>query len=165
VSRYARRSARVILIDSADCVLLIRSALVPTDHDQGFGWFTPGGGVEEGEELPTAAARELFEEVGLRAAAHDLQPIAYGEGYVDLLPWAAGLFRDDYFLHRVDRHEVDTRGQTSFERSHYGGHRWWNVAELGATTETIFPYGLRELLEQVVSGALPAAPVQLPWHV
>jgi 8-oxo-dGTP pyrophosphatase MutT (NUDIX family) len=66
---YARRSARVLLLDASDRVLLVRSAQVPGEPERGHAWFTPGGGVEPNEELAVAAARELREETGLAAAA------------------------------------------------------------------------------------------------
>ncbi|MEV4342852.1 NUDIX domain-containing protein [Actinoplanes sp. NPDC049596] len=160
MSQYARRSARVILLNAADRVLLLRSALAPPS--QGHLWLTPGGAVEEGEDLSTAAARELHEEVGLAVAPGELRPIAYSEGHVEF-SWASGLFRDDFFLHRVHAHEVDTSGHTALEQTHYRGFRWWSVGELQSTTEDIFPYGLEMLLKRVMSGDVPAVPVRLPW--
>ncbi len=49
MAEFARRSARVILLDASDRLLLVRSAAVPGDPDRGYAWFTPGGGVEAGD--------------------------------------------------------------------------------------------------------------------
>jgi 8-oxo-dGTP pyrophosphatase MutT (NUDIX family) len=157
---YARRTARVLLLDAADRLLLVRSALIPGQPEQGYAWFTPGGGVEDGEDLAVAAARELREETGLRADPADLLPVAYNCGEADL-GWASGLFRDDFFLHRVTSHQVDSAGLTEFERRHYSGHRWWTQAELSETTEIIYPHGLAQLLNDLVAGSIPARPIEL----
>ncbi|WDR05052.1 NUDIX domain-containing protein [Devosia rhodophyticola] len=55
---------RTMLVDG-DKVLLIRHTYVP-------GWQFPGGGVEPGETLAGAAARELQEESGYRVIAPTL---------------------------------------------------------------------------------------------
>jgi 8-oxo-dGTP pyrophosphatase MutT (NUDIX family) len=52
------------VIDAADRRLLVRSALAPGQPGSSHAWFTPGGGVEDGEDLARAAARELQEETG-----------------------------------------------------------------------------------------------------
>ena len=51
--------SRVMLVDG-DKVLLIRHTYVP-------GWQFPGGGVDPGETIESAARRELLEETGYRA--------------------------------------------------------------------------------------------------
>jgi 8-oxo-dGTP pyrophosphatase MutT (NUDIX family) len=160
---YARRSVRVLVLDSTDRLLLIRSALVADEPAHGFAWFTPGGGIEPGEELADTAVRELREEVGLAVEPADLHPVAFASGHAEL-GWANGLFRDDFFLCRVDSHDVDTTGQTPLERTHYNGYRWWTLAELASTTEAVYPFGLAGLLDDLVGGRVPAVPVELPWH-
>ena len=56
-----RHAVRVLLIDDADRVLLFRAQ----DPSSGSAfWFPPGGGLEPGEDVETAAQRELREETG-----------------------------------------------------------------------------------------------------
>jgi 8-oxo-dGTP pyrophosphatase MutT (NUDIX family) len=154
MTEFTRRSARVLVLDASDRLLLVQS---------GDAWLLPGGGVEEGEGLAEAAARELREETGLTVTPADLYPVAYTTGHADL-GWASGLFRDDFFLHRVTSHEVDPAGLTEFERRHYRGHHWWTQAELAATGETIYPVNLAALAAGLIAGPLPATPIALPWQ-
>ena len=154
MAEFARRSARVLLLDASDRLLLVHS---------GQAWFAPGGGVEEGEELADAPARELREETGLAVAPGDLRQVAYTTGRADL-GWASGLFRDDFFLCRIISHRVDPAGLNEFERQHYRGDRWWTYAELAASRETIYPVGLPALVADLIAGRLPASPIALAWH-
>lgn len=154
MTEFTRRSARVLLLDASDRLLLVQS---------GDAWLVPGGGVEEGEGLAEAAARELCEETGLTVTPAHLYQVAYTTGRADL-GWASGLFRDDFFLHRVISHQVDPAGLTEFERRYYQGHRWWTQAELAATRETIYPADLAALVADLIAGRLPATPIALPWH-
>lgn len=154
MTKFTRRSARVLLLDASDRLLLVQS---------GGAWLVPGGGVEDGEGLAEAAARELREETGLTVTPAELYPVAYTTGRADL-GWASGLFRDDFFLHRVTSHQVDPAGLNESERRYYGGHRWWTQADLAATRETVYPANLAALVADLIAGRLPATPIALPWH-
>jgi 8-oxo-dGTP pyrophosphatase MutT (NUDIX family) len=127
-------------------------------------WLAPGGGVNPGEGLSEAAARELWEEIGLVVAPPALGPVvALTSGYVDL-GWAVGVFRDDFFFYRVDRHEVDNSRLDERERRQLTDHRWWSIEELAGSGELIYPFGLVPLLTDLLAGRVPAEPVRLPWH-
>ncbi|MGI5207633.1 NUDIX hydrolase [Spirillospora sp. CA-108201] len=161
---YRRRSARVLLVDDADRVLLFRWPRDAGRPEAGHCWITPGGGVEQGESLRVAAARELREETGVIVSPDDLGPqVALTSGHADL-GWARGLFRDDFFLLRTPARDIDTTGFTPLEREHVGAHRWWGLGELASAEEPVYPLKLVELLTDLLAGRTPSEPVRLPWH-
>ncbi|MFI5801623.1 NUDIX hydrolase [Streptomyces sp. NPDC051561] len=159
-----RHSARVLLLDELDRLLLLKFHIDPDNPAGGHGWSTPGGGVEDGETLAEAAARELREETGLSVAPEALGPkIAETSGYADL-GWSAGVFQDDFFHLRITAHQVDTTRLEAHERKYHAGHHWWPLAELATTDAPVHPHGLAALAADLVAGRVPADPVQLPWH-
>ncbi len=64
----------VALIDGASRVLLQKR---PLDRQHGGLWEFPGGKIERGEGLVTAAIREIGEELGLLLVAEDLFPVSF----------------------------------------------------------------------------------------
>ena len=153
---FTRHSARVILADVEDRLLLLES--------DGF-WFTPGGGIEPGETVEQAAARELWEETGLRVQPEKLGPVvAETSGYADL-GFMAGMFSDSYYFQRAPGgFTVDTSGWQPVEASTMSGHRWWTLDEIEAAPRNVFPFGLAPLARDLLAGRLPVEPVRLPWH-
>ena len=93
--------------------------------------------------------RELFEETGLRYEAADLgPPVHAAESEFDF----AGMHisqHNTFFVLRVDAHEVDTSGFEALEASSIVEHRWWSRDELRATSDSVYPGNLLELLDRV----------------
>lgn len=161
--KYRRRAARVVLLDGENRVLLFRLYLDHRVPQRGSYWLTPGGGVGRGEPIAVAAARELWEETGLRVDPESLgSPVAQTSGYA-AFPWAKGVFREDFFF-RVDSHEVSTQGFEPLERRIVTGYRWWTLGELESTTESVHPWDFAPLVAGLVAGRVPECPVRLTWH-
>jgi len=158
-----RPSGRVILINQRDEVLLFAAGASQIIAGDVRVWVLPGGGSEAGEEPVVTASRELYEETGLKVEPAQLQgPVGVSSG-----PWT---FRginywseDFFFLHRIDAWEVTTEGFSDLENEMFEEHRWWTLAELLATAETIFPTNLAPLVARILAGDVPAEPVELPW--
>ncbi|MEV0761714.1 NUDIX domain-containing protein [Nocardia sp. NPDC050435] len=159
-----RATARIILVDPEDRVLLFRFR-PPLPFEEVTGWLTPGGGLDPGETPAAGAVRELFEETGYRADPARLSPVVA----VSAGPWTADDgtdydATDSYFFLRAAAFEVDISGHQEVERDALSGHRWWPLPELRETPDRVFPLGLATLLERLLRDDLPAEPVRLPWR-
>lgn len=146
-----RRGARVIVLDDADRVLLLRGH--DADQPERTWWFTVGGGVGDGESERAAAVREVHEETGLRLASADLLgPVFTRSAIFDFF---ARTCRQDevFFLARVHgATAITTAGWTDVERRFVDDLRWWHLDALRAVTEEVFPAGLAELVAGLVGG-------------
>ncbi|MEV0252325.1 NUDIX domain-containing protein [Nocardia sp. NPDC050712] len=159
-----RPTARVILVDSEDRVLLFRFT-PPPPFEPATGWLTPGGGLDPGESVADGAVRELFEETGYRIERAQLSPVvAVSAGQWSSAEGTVYDATDSYFFVRTGVFEVDISGHEELERNALSGHRWWGLPELRATPDRVFPLGLAGLLERLLAGDIPDEPLRLPWR-
>lgn len=157
-----RPAARVLLVDQDGRVLLLKG------HDpqrgEGHWWFAVGGGVEPGEDLRTAAVRELVKQTGVWLADDRLvgpvwrRRVAFssdGRSY-DSEEW--------FFLAHAPMEDGKsvkvsnvTSAGTDTATQVVSGHRWWSAEELRSTTDTLYPVQLPDLLPELVGGVWDGA--------
>ncbi|TDD31483.1 NUDIX domain-containing protein [Nonomuraea terrae] len=146
-----RFTARVLPIDRENRVLLLHG-FDPAVPDRPF-WFTIGGALEGSETPQEAAARELYEEVGIRAGVGEITgPHGSRITSFDFAQYA--ITQDETFLAvRVDGEAaVSFDHMEQVEKETTLSYRWWSADELDATGETVHPENLGELLRKIVQG-------------
>jgi len=145
-----REAVRALVLDEADRVLLDQFK----DSSGQVWWATPGGGVDEHEDVEQALRRELAEEIGLDE--FELGPEIWTR--VHTFAWNGRILRqrERIWLVEVASHEPAPRVDLAAEL--VADVRWWTPAELEAATETFVPERLPQLLRELRENGPPAVP-------
>jgi mutator protein MutT len=143
-----RQVGRVLIRNHAGDLFLLRGR-DPGEPDRPAFWFTPGGKIDPGETAQEAAARELQEEVGIV-----VEPAALGEviGTEDVTYRFNGVsYRQSgvFFALRHESPRLHGEGLTAIEAETIDMGRWWSLAQILATEETIYPENLSELMAKL----------------
>ena len=151
-----RVSARVVLLDAQDRVLLVQHPMLePTDAFDSV-WVSPGGGVEADETLEEAAARELLEEVGV--ADVELGPLLWLRRIVLTFNGYPQTFEENFFLGRIDTFDLVPHTNADADEL-IADIRWWTLDEINASSEYFAPRDLAKLLRPVLAGQMTPQPL------
>lgn len=159
-----RKTVRVLLLDPADRLLLMRM------RDPNVGdvsgrvlrdayWVTIGGESEPGEDIATTAMREVLEETGI--ANVRIGPPVWTTEHVLCVHGKNRLMQETFFLARTGTTDLNPDGWTELERQVVHEMRWWSLADLQATSDTIFPTSLVQHLPALLTGDIPASPIAI----
>jgi 8-oxo-dGTP pyrophosphatase MutT (NUDIX family) len=157
-----RVTARVLLLDSQDRLLLMHINDQHKQEMQTFRnvWVTIGGRLEEGESVLAAARREVAEEAGLTAI--EVGPaVWYGEQILTIHDEIFAL-KETFVVARTSDCTLKSDKWTVEEKVAIKKMRWWTLADMRSTKDTILPKRMIERLPTIIAGHYPAEVESIP---
>jgi 8-oxo-dGTP diphosphatase len=161
-----KHTSRLIVVDEDNRVLLFRvvdktvaDPRFPAQGSERSFWITPGGSLEPGESHEDAARRELWEETGIDSV--DIGPWVWTDQRQ--LSWSGEPVQlyERYYLIRVNQTQIRFQQLSAQERKSFKEHKWWTVANIPSSRETIFPLGFGDLVLDLTEGRIPSTPIWL----
>lgn len=152
----ARQTVKLLLVDPDRQVLLVNGRDPATGRDH---WYPVGGGVDPGESIKEAAAREAWEETGLDGLSGGV-PVWVRDAIYTFAGQSVEVHED--WLHcSVGHFDPAPARLTDSESRSVLGFRWWTVEELRTTDESVFPPDLGDRLAELEAVGPPATPVDI----
>lgn len=146
-----------MIVNERGRVLLLKLLL---DEPGASVWAAPGGALRDGESYEQAARRELWEETGL--TGEELGPCIWRRRHVFRFRGDPYEAVERYFLLRTVEFDPKPAALEDYEVDGIAESRWWSVDEVAAAVgETFVPVCLACLLEPILAGNVPEAPIDV----
>ena len=138
-----RETARAFIINEKKQIFLFKH-----DFNGRNRWFTPGGGIEEGEKVLDALYRELEEELGVKKdQVTFLSNDCIEYEYTSPLR-KNGKTKDYLYFVRLDKNNFDFKGFTETEARYVTGYKWMTLEDIRNEKNCVFvPHNMDEMLE------------------
>ena len=150
MSAEIRYVARVLVINDRGETYLLRGRDITLPERAPF-WFTPGGKIDSGETSKQAAARELFEEIGLAVAPEDLGEIIGNEVSNYHFHGSAYTQHGVFYAYYSNDARLNKGDWTDIEIETIDQGKWWSIEQLKLTTEVLYPRDLAAMLANLMS--------------
>jgi len=141
---WRRQAARAVVLDPAGRIFL-QNSKDPADPGKGSWWELPGGGIDPGETSDDAVRRELYEECGFTDL--DVGEVLWTQRVQ--FRFAGIDFDQSESIHLVRvgvAEESHPMHLEAIEALAFIGAKWWDMADLIGSDETVVPPDLRQRL-------------------
>lgn len=160
-----RNSIKIILLNPKDEVLLLSTDDKSiTNKDKSYNgkfWQMIGGKIENGEDVKSAATRELFEETGLTPNEVEFGNIVWKGDLTLIMSGVQTLIKQQFIVAKTKATEVTLKNLTPEEKTVIKGLKWFSIDEIKNSKEIIYPVGLDEYLSELLTSGTPKEPITI----
>lgn len=160
-----RNSIKIILLNSKDEVLLLGTDDKSiTNKDKSYNgkfWQMIGGKIEDGEDVKSAATRELFEETGLIPDNVEFGNIVWKGELTLIMSGIQTLIKQQFIVAKTKATKVTLNNLTPEEKPVAKSLKWFSINEIKNSNEIIYPVGLDKYLSELLASGTPQNPITI----